>query len=163
MSKISIAALLVAAWAIAAPAYAQDVSASAEISASAEVSTAPSVDPGTSSEVSVEPSGEVSTQPSSEGGGTKVDVDSSININVTVQQTVEIRNYVIQLNVQPVTVDFDIVLGATVPSTVVLTPLPAQIIQLVPGFEGYLFFLLPDGRIIIVSPTTLKIVVILYA
>jgi hypothetical protein len=45
----------------------------------------------------------------------------------------------------------------------VLTPLPVQIVQLIPGFEGYLFFLLPDGRIIIVSPTTLKVVLIIYA
>ena len=44
-----------------------------------------------------------------------------------------------------------------------LAPLPVTIVQLIPGFEGYLFFLLPDGRIIIVSPSTLKVVLIIYA
>ena len=54
-------------------------------------------------------------------------------------------------------------IGATVPSTVVLTPLPVQIIQIIPGFEGFLFFILPDGTIVIVSPATLKVVLIIYA
>ena len=53
--------------------------------------------------------------------------------------------------------------NATVPSTVVLTPLPVQIIQIIPGFEGFLFFILPDGTIVIVSPATLKVVLIIYA
>jgi hypothetical protein len=44
---------------------------------------------------------------------------------------------------------------------VTLTPLPATIVALNAGLEGYLFFMLPDGRIIVVSPTTLKVVLII--
>jgi hypothetical protein len=64
--------------------------------------------------------------------------------------------------VEPVTtVDFDVSVGVAVPKTVVLNPLPPTVIKIVPQFEGYLFFLLPDGRIVIVEPDTLHIVYIL--
>ncbi len=172
MTKISIAALLAAAWAFSAPVYAQDVSASGEVSAevSTEVSVEPSVEPST--EVSAEASGEVSAEASGEvsqpadddsGASADFDIDTSLDIDISVEQTTQIRQVVIQQNVQPIEVDFDVTIGATVPSTVTLTPLPIEVIQLIPGFEGYLFFLLPDGRIVIVAPTTLQVVLIIYA
>ncbi len=45
--------------------------------------------------------------------------------------------------------------------TVKLRPLPPRIVKIVPRYEGYLFFVLADGRIVIVGPSTLKVVVIL--
>src|SRR5690606_37552459 len=108
-------------------------------------------------------SGEVSAPADGDDGGSTFDIDTSLNIDISVEQTVEIRNFVVEANVEPVAVDFDVTVGTTIPATVTLSPLPVQIAQLIPGFEGYLFFLLPDGRIVIVSPTTLKVVLIIYA
>src|SRR3569833_2074856 len=42
-----------------------------------------------------------------------------------------------------------------------LLPLPARVVEIVPQFEGYLFFVLADGRIVIAAPDTLKIVAII--
>lgn len=142
MKKLSILALA-AAITFGAPTYAQDTSPSSEVSANVE----PSVDP--SIEVSA----------SSEGGET---IDTSLDIEITPEQTAQIRQFVVETNVQPVAVDFEIAVGASVPATVTLTPLPMQIAAVVPGIEGYFFFL-ADGRIVIVSPATLKVVLIIYA
>jgi hypothetical protein len=46
-------------------------------------------------------------------------------------------------------------------TTVHLEPLSPTIIKIVPKYRGFLFFLLADGRIVIVNPHTLKIVVII--
>jgi hypothetical protein len=58
-------------------------------------------------------------------------------------------------------VDFDVSIGTAVPDTITLTPLPARVVEIVPQYAGFLFFLLPDGRIVIVAPDTLEIVFIL--
>ena len=52
-------------------------------------------------------------------------------------------------------------IGVAVPSTVVLHPLPPRVIEIVPDYRGYEYFVLADGRIIIVEPGTLKIVYVL--
>ena len=43
-------------------------------------------------------------------------------------------------------------IGATVPDTVVLAPVPAEIVAVAPETEGYEYFTLPDGKIVIVHP-----------
>jgi hypothetical protein len=87
-----------------------------------------------------------------------------VNVNITTEQQTEVRSAITELNVAPVaSVDFDINVGVAVPQTIKLQPLPARVVTLLPQFAGYLFFLLPDGRIVIVAPTTLKIVYILAA
>ena len=143
MTKISTLALLTAMWAFAAPSYAEDASVSAEASASAEVR-----------------SGEVGAP---DDGGVDFDIDVSLGIDITVENTVEIRRIVVEQGVQPIEVDFDVAIGSAIPATVSLSPLPIQIVQVIPGFEGFWFFILADGGIIIVSPATLKVVLIIYA
>ena len=48
--------------------------------------------------------------------------------------------------------------GVVIPSTIELRPLPATIVKVVPEYEGYLFFVLDDGTIVIVEPGTLPAV-----
>lgn len=83
--------------------------------------------------------------------------------NVTVEQKTEITQILKQENVEPVaSVDFDIAVGVEVPrQKVKLRRLPPRIVEIVPAYESYLYFVLADGRIVIVDPDTLKIVVIL--
>jgi hypothetical protein len=84
-------------------------------------------------------------------------------VDVTVEQKTEITQIIKEEKVDPVDVDVDLSVGVIVPQTVKvkLKQLPPRIVEIVPGYEGYLFFVLADGRIVIVEPSTLKIVVIL--
>ena len=91
-------------------------------------------------------------QPSTETTG-------SIDINT--EQKTEITQVFRDSDTEPVDVDFDIDVGVAVPSTVVLHPLPPRVIEIVPAYRGYEYFVLADGRIIIVEPGTLTIVYIL--
>ncbi|MER8533533.1 DUF1236 domain-containing protein [Mesorhizobium sp. M1005] len=87
---------------------------------------------------------------------------ASIN-NVTVEQKTEITQVIKETNVQPVSsVDFDISVGVEVPRKKVrLHRLPARIVKIIPAYEGYEYFVLADGRIVIVDPNTYEIVIIL--
>lgn len=87
--------------------------------------------------------------------------DSGSDVDLTVEQQTEIKTQITTLNIAPVTVDFDISIGVAVPATVTLQPLPATIIALYPQWQGYLFFVLADGRIVIVAPDTKTIVIII--
>ncbi|MER9977596.1 DUF1236 domain-containing protein, partial [Mesorhizobium sp. M0085] len=83
--------------------------------------------------------------------------------NVTVEQKTQITQVIKETNVQPVSnVDFDISVGVEVPRKKVrLHRLPARIVKIVPAYENYEYFVLADGRIVIVDPNSYKIVVIL--
>jgi hypothetical protein len=58
-------------------------------------------------------------------------------------------------------VHFAVRVGVAIPRTVVLHPLPPRIFEIVPDYQGYEFFVLPDGRIAIVDPTSYEIVAII--
>ncbi|RWM77221.1 MAG: DUF1236 domain-containing protein [Mesorhizobium sp.] len=83
--------------------------------------------------------------------------------NVTVEQKTEITQILKQEKVEPVAdVDFDIAVGVEVPrQKIKLRRLPPRIVEIVPAYESYEYFVLADGRIVIVDPGTLKIVLIL--
>ena len=55
-------------------------------------------------------------------------------------------------------IDINVSIGVAVPGTVVLYPVPIDIVEIVPAFRHYKYFVLADGRIIIVDPTTLVVV-----
>ena len=184
MKKTSVLAILAAAAFATSPLYAQDtssqpssepssaVSSEPSSAASSEPSSQPSSEPSSaaSSEPSSAPSSAASSEPSSDAGnddgddaGFSLDFDVSFSFSFTLPQAIEFRDVIIDTGTAPVDVDpgVEISVGATVPSTITLTPLPATLIALYPELEGYLFFILPDGRIIVVHPQTRKIVLIL--
>jgi len=83
---------------------------------------------------------------------------------ITTEQRTKIRTSLHETHVKPVAhVDFDINVGVAVPNTIVLAPLPATIVEIVPAYQGYEFFELADGTIVIVDPNTLQIVYVLSA
>ncbi|OAP36525.1 hypothetical protein AU381_18670 [Sinorhizobium glycinis] len=128
---------------------------------------------GTETETEQQPAqDQTEQQPSQEGGEQQQDQgqsqqtqegQASGDVNVTVEQKTEITQIIKEEKVEPIDVDFDVSVGVAVPETVKvkLRPLPPRIIKIVPRYEGYLFFILADGRIVIVEPSSLKIVVIL--
>jgi hypothetical protein len=70
---------------------------------------------------------------------------------------------VARLNVQPLTrVNFSVSVGTVIPRDVRLQPLPADVVEIVPQYRGYDFVLVKD-EIVIVEPSSTKIVAVLPA
>lgn len=89
------------------------------------------------------------------------DASGDTQVNITSDQRTEIRQVITETKIEPVpSVDFSVDVGVAVPETVMLHPLPPRIIELVPDYEGYVYFVLADGRIVIVDPDTHEIVLI---
>jgi hypothetical protein len=104
------------------------------------------------------------TDQQAQGKASTQDTTSTGSINnVTVEQKTQITQVIKETKVQPVAnVDFDINVGVEVPRhKIKLHRLPARIVKIVPAYENYEYFVLADGRIVIVDPGTLKIVLIL--
>ena len=181
MKKTSVLAIMVAAALTASPVYAQDSSqpstdpSTAPSSEASQPSSQPSSEP--SSQASSEPSSQPSSQPSSaqssaissaENGGTEagfsLEIDVSFSFKLTFNQAVEFKKIIVEdtkPTPAPVDANVSVTIGSDVPTTISLQPLPLRIVALYPELEGFFFFLLPDGRIVVVSPATLKIVFIL--
>lgn len=80
------------------------------------------------------------------------------------EQQTELRTAVTEVGIEPMEdVNFNISIGATIPQTVVLHPLPPRFVKVVPAYTDYRFFVLADGTIIIVDPDSWRIVYVLYA
>lgn len=96
-----------------------------------------------------------------EGG---VSGETTGSIDVTTEQRTEIRQIITEEKVEPAaSVDFDVTVGTAVPQTVEVHTLPPRIVELVPAYEGYKYFVLADGRIVIVDPNSMEIVYIITA
>ena len=83
------------------------------------------------------------------------------SINVNTEQKTEITQVFREVKAEPVSIDIEVNVGVTVPKTIRLRPLPPRVIEIVPAYRGYEYFVLADGRIIIVEPGTLEVVYIL--
>lgn len=93
-----------------------------------------------------------SNQPSNETTG---------SANVTTEQRTEIKQVITETKAEPVRdMNFEMNVGVPVPRTIELQPLP-RIVKLVPRYKGYSYFLLAGGRIIIVDPDSLEIVLVI--
>lgn len=88
-----------------------------------------------------------------------INVNASININD--QQRTQVTQSISRLNVQPLNnVNFSLTVGTAVPRDIHLQTLPADVVEVVPQYRGYSFFVVRD-EIIIVEPSTYKIVTVL--
>jgi hypothetical protein len=85
------------------------------------------------------------------------------SINISAEQKTVIKNTIVETKVKPVDVDFKVKVGVNVPSTVVLHPLPPKVIELVPAYRDYVYFLLADGTIVIVDPGSHDVVYVITA
>lgn len=98
-------------------------------------------------------------QPSSTAQSSSTNVNASVNIND--QQRTRVTQSISRLNVQPLTnVNFSLSLGTAVPRDVRLQTLPADVVEIVPQYRGYSFFVVRD-EIVIVEPSSHKIVTVL--
>jgi hypothetical protein len=91
-----------------------------------------------------------------------VQKNGGVDVNVTTEQKTEIRQVIKTEDVQPVEhVTFNVDVGTSIPHSVHLHQLPPRIVKIVPAYEDYEYFVLADGRIVIVDPNSYEIVYIL--
>jgi hypothetical protein len=86
--------------------------------------------------------------------------------DLTIEQQTQFRTAITEAQIEALalaSIDFDLSAGVVVPETVTLQPLPESIVALVPAYEGYLFFVLDDGRIVVVNPDSLEIAFVIAA
>jgi hypothetical protein len=84
---------------------------------------------------------------------------------VTTQQTTRIREHRSALTrgrVDRSRINFNISVGTTIPRTVTFYELPPAIIEVVPAWRGYRYILVED-EIVIIDPTTYRIVAVIDA
>jgi hypothetical protein len=98
---------------------------------------------------------------SNQAAADKPSNETTGSINISTEQRTQVRQILVQNKVEPVNVDIKVDVGVAVPTTVELHPLPPRIVEIVPAYRGYEYFVLADGRIIIVEPSSHKIVYIL--
>ncbi|RXH23050.1 MULTISPECIES: DUF1236 domain-containing protein [Bradyrhizobium] len=123
--------------------------------------------PSSSTNQAQSPSGSGSTNPAQQPNNQQNTADRSSNtnmnasVNINDQQRTRISASISHLNVQPLAnVNFSLSVGTVVPRDVRLQPLPAEVVEIVPQYRGYNFVLVKD-EIVIVEPSTYKIVTVL--
>jgi len=117
-----------------------------------------SVEGETDTTVTIKPADDAGQAGAQAGAESDTTVTGSINLST--DQQAEARTILME-GASPSNVDVTLDIGATVPDTVTLVPLPPRFVTLVPEYEGYEYFLLADGRIVIVKPDTKEVVYIL--
>ena len=81
-----------------------------------------------------------------------------LSASLKVEQKTRLTQAVARVNVKPVTnVNFSVSVGTVVPTTVVLHPVPAEFVEIIPQYRGYDFFMVRD-EIVIVEPQSHHIV-----
>ena len=104
-------------------------------------------------------------QPASQPSTATNSAQSSTNVNASVnindQQRTRVAESITRLNVQPLTnINFSLTVGTAVPRDIRLQTLPADVVEVVPQYRGYSFFVVRD-EIVIVEPSTYQIVTVL--
>ena len=87
--------------------------------------------------------------------------ETTASIDISAEQKTEIRTIIREAKVEPADIDIDLRVGVEVPRTVELHPLPPRFVEIVPEYRDYVFFVLADGRVVIVRPNTYEVVYIL--
>lgn len=86
-------------------------------------------------------------------------VNAAVNINE--QQRTRISQSFTRIDARPLTnVNFSISVGTAIPRDVRLSPLPADVVEIVPQYRGYNYVLVKD-EIVIVDPASYKIVTVI--
>jgi hypothetical protein len=66
----------------------------------------------------------------------------------------------IRRRVEPASIDFPVRVGVHIPSYITSYPLPEEVNEYLPGYEGYRYFVTNDEAVI-VDPDTMEVVAVL--
>ena len=89
-----------------------------------------------------------------------------IATEIPVEKRTVVREKLISTKVQRVErskININLTVGVRVPRTIKFYPVPVEVVALIPAYRGYLYFVMDDGTIVIVSPSTYEIVYVLTA
>jgi uncharacterized protein DUF1236 len=117
----------------------------------------------TGTNASDQPSTNTVAQPSNNQTNTAQSRSSNVSVsaNLNNSQRTRVSESIARLNVAPVNnVNFSLSIGAVVPRDVRFQPLPADVVEVMPQYRGYDFFVVRDD-IVIVEPSSYKIVDVL--
>lgn len=78
-------------------------------------------------------------------------------VNLSLEQRHVIKELIKDLNVSPAAQNIETTVGATVPSTIKLNPMPQVVADKIPQIKSHLFFI-EGGKVVIVDPKENKIV-----
>jgi hypothetical protein len=78
-------------------------------------------------------------------------------VNLSLEQRHVIKELIKDLNVSPAVENIETAVGATVPTTIKLNPMPQAVADKVPQIKSHLFFI-EGGKVVIVDPKENKIV-----
>ena len=78
-------------------------------------------------------------------------------INLTLEQRHVIKELIKDLNIASAPKNTNIAVGATVPATVNLNPMPQLVAEKIPQIKSHMFFV-EDGKVVIVDPKENKVV-----
>ena len=105
-----------------------------------------------------------STDTSSDTSGTTGATEKAGKIDIPSDKRAEVRKSFTSKQVKRVDLDIDVNVGVRVPSDrVVLYDVPPTIIRIVPAFSHYKYFVLADGTIVIVDPSSFLVVYVMTA
>lgn len=85
---------------------------------------------------------------------------TSATVALAPQQQTQIVEIFRRENIQPADIRINVTEGMSLPATVTLKPVPAQIVQVAPQFREHHFFVTSE-RIVIVEPTSRRVVALL--
>jgi hypothetical protein len=117
----------------------------------------------TNTNAGTQPSTNTAAQPSNTQPNTAQSSSSNVSAsaNLSESQRTRVTESIARLNVAPINnVNFSLSVGTVVPRDVRFQPLPADIVEVMPQYRGYNFFVVRDD-IVIVEPSTYKIVDVL--
>jgi hypothetical protein len=138
-------------------------------SSQAQTNTAPPANnqnqPATNSANNANPGGNTAAgnQPANTQGTTAQSSSTNVNVsaNLNDNQRTRFSESITRLNAKPVNnVNFSLSVGTVVPRDIQFQPLPAEVVEIVPQYRGYNFFVARED-IVIVEPSTYKIVDVL--
>jgi hypothetical protein len=115
------------------------------------------------SNAGAQPFTNTAAQPSNNQTNTAQSRSSNISVsaNLNESQRTRVSASIARLNVAPANnVNFSLSVGTVVPRDVRFQPLPADVVEVMPQYRGYDFFVVRDD-IVIVEPSTYKIVDVL--
>lgn len=100
-------------------------------------------------------------------GQTETGTQDSKSVQINEQQRTRISQTIKQKNVnlrhvERTQVNFQINIGAVVPRTIELHPVPAEIVTIVPAYRGFLYIVV-DDELLIIHPRTYEIVAVIPA
>jgi hypothetical protein len=98
---------------------------------------------------------------SDQAASEKTSNETTGSINISAEQKTVIKNTIVETNVKPVDVDFKVSIGVNVPKTIELHRLPPKVVEIVPAYREYVYFVVANGTIVIVDPDSYEVVYVI--